>query len=410
MSAQMSEKKIRLNALPMRTYNWMKSNAAEADLSVFQNIQTQIDFQIETTHKTCNEEENGIRKETVILPDGVEYSKNAPASVIEEIFGDRMNTLAALDAAGIPANGDCLIQHTGQRIPTGMGHSVDELMAAHTVPVQVYRIADDLDIKENLEINIHPAADQTLVRQVIHVGKNAHVCVLIDCYSPRKTSGFLGVQTYILAEEGADVCVCQVQMMGEDFVVLDDLGGFQEKNSQVKLVRTDLGSKTLYAGVVMNEAGENADFDFASAYLCRNNQRFDYNHAVTERAANTSSHMRFNGVLLDKAEKILRYTIDFRKGAVSAEGEEAEDVLLLSEDSTNRTIPIILCQEEDIAGHHGATIGQMPENTLFYMESRGFTEEDAKKFIIRAKLLAVVHGMPHCLLRRRVETYLRDTL
>lgn len=409
MSAQMM-KEVKLNALPMRTYNWMKSNGALVDLGAFKNIQTRIDFKIQTEYKVCSEDENGIREESVYLPDGVAYRKNAPPSVIEEIFGDRITALQKLDDASIPSNGDVLVQHTNQKIPTGMGRAVDDLMTEQAVPIQVYSVAEGIDIKERLEINIHPAADESLVRQLIHVGKGSRLCVLIDLYSPRRSTGFLGVQTYILAEEGAEVTVCQVQMMGEDFVTLDDLGGIQEKNSNVTLIRTDLGSKNLYAGIVMNETGDNADFDFANAYLCRNEQSFDYNHAVTQRARSTNSLMRFNGVLMGQAKKILRYTIDFRQGAKAAEGEEAEDVLLLSEEATNRTIPIILCQEEDIAGHHGATIGQLPENTLFYMESRGFSEEEAKKFIIRAKLLAVVHQMPHCLLRRRVETYLRETL
>ena len=409
MSAQ-TIKEVKLNALPMRTYNWMKSNGALTDLGSFGNIQTQIDFKIQTEIKACNEDENGIREEAVYLPEGVEFRKNADSSVIESVFGERIADIQRLDMESIPANGDVLVQHTGQKIPTGVGRAVDELMEEHAVPVQVYCVPAGIDIKERLEINIHPAADETLVRQLIHVGKGSRLCVLIDLYSPRRSAGFLGVQTYILAEEGAEVTICQVQMMGEDFVTIDDFGGIQEKNTNVTLIRTDLGSKQLYAGVVMNEIGDHAEFDFSNAYLCRNEQRFDYNHAVTQRAQGTNSLMHFNGVLLGQAKKILRYTIDFRKGAKAAEGEEAEDVLLLSEDAVNRTIPIILCQEEDIAGHHGATIGQMPENTLFYMESRGFSEEDAKKFIIRAKLLAVVHKMPHCLLRKRVETYLKDTL
>ena len=70
-------------------------------------------------------------------------------------------------------------------------------------------------------------------------------------------------------------------------------------------------------------------------------------------------------------------------------GDEKETVLLLSDDVVNQTIPLILCSEEDVQGNHGASIGKLDENLLFYLCSRGFTEQEAVDMMAKAKIDAL---------------------
>ena len=84
--------------------------------------------------------------------------------------------------------------------------------------------------------------------------------------------------------------------------------------------------------------------------------------------------MTVNGVLRDSSQKTFRGTIDFKTGSSGAVGAETEDVLLLGETVVNKTVPLILCAEEDVKGSHGATIGQLDEEMLFYLGSRGISE------------------------------------
>ena len=67
-------------------------------------------------------------------------------------------------------------------------------------------------------------------------------------------------------------------------------------------------------------------------------------------------------------------------------GDELETVLMLGDDVENKTIPLILCAEEDVAGNHGATIGELDEETLFYFESRGIKKEVAEDICARASI------------------------
>ena len=92
------------------------------------------------------------------------------------------------------------------------------------------------------------------------------------------------------------------------------------------------------------------------------------------------------GTLYDSAEKAFRGTIDLKRGCAGSEGKEEENVLLLGDDVINKTIPLILCTEEDVKGSHGASIGELEQGMLFYFEARGISREEAEKIVAKARL------------------------
>ena len=60
----------------------------------------------------------------------------------------------------------------------------------------------------------------------------------------------------------------------------------------------------------------------------------------------------------------------------------------------NKSIPMILCDEEDVSGTHGATLGRLGADELFYMQSRGISEDEAKLMMARAKIVSVANLIP----------------
>ena len=116
--------------------------------------------------------------------------------------------------------------------------------------------------------------------------------------------------------------------------------------------------------------------------------------------------MKVNGTLLDGASKTYRGTIDFKNGCAGAKGNEMEEVLLLSPKAVNKSIPVILCDEEDVEGEHGATIGRLSKEMLFYMESRGISEAEAEKIMSRAKIQAAASLIPDEDIKEKINAFL----
>ena len=133
-------------------------------------------------------------------------------------------------------------------------------------------------------------------------------------------------------------------------------------------------------------AGEGSGFKADIGYLGQREQKLDMNLAVDHWGKSTESEINAAGALKDAAYKVFRGTIDFKNGSSASVGNEKETVLMLGDDVVNKTVPLILCAEENVVGNHGATIGELDEDTLFYFESRGIDKQTAENILARAAI------------------------
>ena len=118
-------------------------------------------------------------------------------------------------------------------------------------------------------------------------------------------------------------------------------------------------------------------------------QNIDINLIVNHIGKKTNCGISVDGALKDAAKKVFKGTIDFKNGSSGSTGAETENVLLLGEDVVNKTIPVILCAEEDVNGSHGATIGELDPQTLFYFAARGIDSETAEDIMTKGRLEVV---------------------
>ncbi|MDO4539412.1 MAG: SufD family Fe-S cluster assembly protein, partial [Coriobacteriales bacterium] len=145
-----------------------------------------------------------------------------------------------------------------------------------------------------------------------------------------------------------------------------------------------LGAATSANGLACSLNGARARIDLTCRYLARDHEVLDINHVVRMRGRNTRAEVRESGVLDDAARKSLRATIDLIHGGSGAEGTELENVLVLGDDVVNKTMPVILCDEDDVAGNHGATIGSVGPEQIQYLADRGLTTAEAEALYVRA--------------------------
>ena len=111
--------------------------------------------------------------------------------------------------------------------------------------------------------------------------------------------------------------------------------------------------------------------------------------------------------MLDKnSRKTFKGTIDFVGGCAGASGAESEDTLLIGDKTVNKTVPLILCAEEDVEGSHGASIGRVDENHIFYMQSRGLPEEKIIQLMARSKIAQIISTISDEDLRERLNDML----
>ncbi len=243
-------------------------------------------------------------------------------------------------------------------------------------------------------------------RVAINAKSGADLTVIMDYSSAADCAGSFAVQTEIVAEKGAKIKLVQLQLLGKGCTVFNDIAANCENGASVSLIQFFLGSGKTYSGCETHLAGDESRFEAEIGYFGKGNQLFDMNYNAVHIGKRTRSIMNAGGVLNDCAEKIFRGTIDFKNGSSGSKGDEKEDVLLLGDDVVNKTIPLILCAEEDVQGNHGASIGRLDEALLFYLASRGLTPEQAETLMARAKLDALCAKIGDAEAQKSVEEYL----
>lgn len=137
-------------------------------------------------------------------------------------------------------------------------------------------------------------------------------------------------------------------------------------------------------GCVPDLYGTHSQAELTARYLVGDKEHLDMNYVARMRGHNSQCDMSFSGVLQDGGEKTLRDTIDLIHGAKGAAGVEDETVVLAGKNLINRSMPVVLCNEDDVAGNHGSTIGAISPEQLVYLTTRGLTEADAIELVSRA--------------------------
>ncbi len=214
--------------------------------------------------------------------------------------------------------------------------------------------------------------------------------------------GNQAVTTKITLAENSKVRLVQILRAPADRGLYSRIEVSCAENARFSLTQILLGDGDLYADTAVTLEGDGSGFEADLGYLGRNTQTLDMNVAVDHFGKNTESRIDTAGALMDGAKKIFRGTIDFKTGSAGSVGNEKETVLLLGDDVVNKTVPLILCAEENVVGNHGATIGQLDDDTLFYFESRGIAKAQAEHILARAAIEALARSLQNRELEREV--------
>ena len=176
--------------------------------------------------------------------------------------------------------------------------------------------------------------------------------------------------------------------------------------AQLRLVQLYLNTADTLCDVNVLLQGYNSNLSADIAYLLGESKKLDLNLLASHKGKKSSSEINVRGVLKKGSEKVFKGTIDFLSGSEGAVGAEQEDVLLMDEGVVNKTVPLILCAEEDVSGSHGASIGRVDEKQVFYMRSRGLSEEKIYDLMAQAKLRQVIDMIDDEDAKRRISTIL----
>lgn len=217
-------------------------------------------------------------------------------------------------------------------------------------------------------------------------GAGSDVTLILNVDSPDGGTGVVGTSVRAFADSDASIRIVRTQTLDDGWIDLDDMGLFTWDDAKIDVRQTILGASNTFTGIGGDIRGNRSRMGIDARYLGHGEQVHDINYTLRHNGVKTQCNISSNGVLAGKSKKTLRGTIDFVRGCKGAEGTEHETVLLVDDDVENKSVPVILCNEDDVAGNHGAAIGHVRPEQMFYLASRGLSQEAAEQMFVRAML------------------------
>lgn len=232
-------------------------------------------------------------------------------------------------------------------------------------------------------------------RTLIIVDKDAYVHYVEGCTAPTYSSDSLhSAVVEIFVKEGGRCRYTTIQNWSNNVYNLVTKRALAEKNATMEWVDGNLGSKLTmkYPAVVL--AGEGAHGEVLSIAFSGEGQHQDAGAKITHLAPNTTSQIISKSISQRGGRSSYRGLLKIAEGADNVRSNVVCDALLLDEDSRSDTYPYIEVDAKKVTMGHEASVSKIGEDQLFYLMSRGISEDEANAMIVNGFLEPLVKELP----------------
>jgi Fe-S cluster assembly protein SufD len=257
----------------------------------------------------------------------------------------------------------------------------------------------------------HDANSSVMPHTLIIAGRNSKFDYLDEYIADKDDeSGYRTGSAEIFVGDGAQVGYVAVQKWGRNVWHLADQRAELQKDSTLRLFNVTLGGKFSKTRVEASLAGEGSNAELKAIYFASGNQFFDFHTLQDHRVGNTRSDLLFKGALQDVSRTVYAGLIKIEKHAARSDAYQANRNLVLSDKAKATSIPMLEIDNNDVRCTHGATVGPVDPEHLFYLRSRGIPEPTAKRMLIQGFFGDVLDRIPFEHARKLVEAELEGRI
>jgi Fe-S cluster assembly protein SufD len=221
-------------------------------------------------------------------------------------------------------------------------------------------------------------------RNLVIAGANSALTVVESYLYTTDAAYFTNAVTEIVAGDHARVEHIKLQDEAAGAYHIATIAGEFGRTSNVTVHSFALGAKLSRNNIRAKLAGEGLECILNGLYLTHDEQLADHHMIVEHAQPHCASHEYFNGILDDKSKGVFHGRIYVHPSAQKTDAKQTNKNLLLSDDATANTKPQLEIYADDVKCTHGATVGQLNPESVFYLRTRGLDEETARRMLIHA--------------------------
>ena len=247
-------------------------------------------------------------------------------------------------------------------------------------------------------------------RNLIVAGANSKLTVIESYKSVSPAAYFTNAVTELVAGDNATVEFVKYQNKGAEAFHIGMIAAHLGRASNVRIHSFALGARLSRTNIRTQLAGEGLECILNGLYLTRGEQLADHHMIVEHAQPHCASHEYFNGILDDKSRGVFHGRIFVREIAQKTDAKQTNKNLLLSDDATADTKPQLEIYADDVKCTHGATIGQLNQESIFYLRSRGIGTDTARRMLIHAFAGEIIERVQHEAAREELSQVVWDRL
>lgn len=393
------------SAMPAPTWSWLKMN--EVTIQIPDDLERNCQVEIEagnTLDNTTSFEGSVAALQERIDSARTERPADERAMITAATGADRgaeeldIPALSSYEHRAVLSEVACDIANDFE---TGVGADMRAYLNFLAGGTAVLATEEGEEAEATIRVTTHEGEASGASIDIV-AAPNSTFSIALSLDSAANAPAFMGSTMRVFAGAGARIDITVYLTASDAVTCVEDSGFVLDEGARVSVRHVVLGGAFTATGLAADLRGDRSRIDVDTSYLASGTQQRDFNYIIRHHGRKTVSNMDANGVLTGTSKKCLRGTIDLIHGAKGAEGNERETVLLASKGVDNKTVPNILCDEDDVAGNHGATIGHVRPDQLFYAACRGLSQEQAEALFLSAKLEDAALRAPNDAVRANV--------
>lgn len=248
------------------------------------------------------------------------------------------------------------------------------------------------------------------LRNLIIAEPNSQASIIETYIGHDDTVYFNNVTTEISLAENAKLAHYKIQQESAQAFHISLLMLQQQRNSQFLSYSLSFGGKLSRNEIRSELSAPGCECILNGLYLADERQQTDTLTRVDHRAANGKSREFFKGIVNSKAKAIFRGIAYVHPNAQQSDAEQKNNNLLLSPNAEVNTKPQLEIYADDVKCSHGATVGQLDEDALFYLRSRGIEKQTARGLLIYSFAKEIIDSIPITILARHADFLLKNIL
>ncbi|MCP3660048.1 MAG: Fe-S cluster assembly protein SufD [Bacteroidetes bacterium] len=240
------------------------------------------------------------------------------------------------------------------------------------------------DINKPIKINYNIEENDILLMPNIIFNIQSDIkASIINIYPQNKKNHIINDNISIFVDKYSKADYYSIQNSNENCII-NNSQIYLEENSNFILNNITHSSKFIRNNISISLEGKNSEAHLNGLYYGKNDNHIDNNIQINHLAPNTYSNQLYKGIVTDTSLGIFNGKIFVDKLAQKTNAFQLNNVLILSEKAKAKTKPQLEIYADDVKCSHGATIGQLDEDQLFYLRTRGISLDIAKSMITKA--------------------------